>query len=70
MKLLRFGEAGNEKPGVLLNGKMVDTSSFGEDYGEAFFETDGLTRLQTWLTKNQTSLPSISEGTRIASCIP
>jgi len=69
MKLLRFGEAGNEKPGILLGGKKVDASSFGEDYGEAFFETDGLPRLQTWLTKNQTSLPLISEGTRIASCI-
>lgn len=69
MKLLRFGEAGNEKPGILLNGKMVDASSFGEDYGEAFFETDGLTRLQTWLTKNQNSLPLVPTGTRIASCI-
>ncbi len=45
MKLLRFGEAGKEKPGILLNGKMLDASSFGEDYGEAFFETNGLTRL-------------------------
>lgn len=69
MKLLRFGEAGNEKPGILLNGKMVDASSFGEDYGEAFFETDGLKRLQTWLTKNQNSLPLVPAGTRIASCI-
>jgi 2,4-didehydro-3-deoxy-L-rhamnonate hydrolase len=69
MKLLRFGEAGNEKPGILLNGNMVDASSFGEDYGEAFFETDGLTRLQTWLTKNQNSLPLVPTGTRIASCI-
>jgi 2,4-diketo-3-deoxy-L-fuconate hydrolase len=69
MKLLRFGEAGNEKPGILLNGKMFDVSAFGEDYGEAFFESDGLRRLETWLTKNQTSLPMVADRTRIASCV-
>ena len=37
MKLFRFGEAGKEKPGVLIDGKMFDASAFGEDYGEAFF---------------------------------
>jgi 2,4-didehydro-3-deoxy-L-rhamnonate hydrolase len=69
MKLLRFGEAGNEKPGILLNGKMFDVSAFGEDYNEAFFESDGLRRLETWLTKNQTSLPMVADRTRIASCV-
>ncbi len=69
MKLLRFGEAGNEKPGILLNGKMFNVSAFGEDYNEAFFESDGLRRLETWLTKNQTSLPMVADRTRIASCV-
>jgi len=68
MKLFRFGEAGNEKPGILLNGKMYDASAFGEDYGEAFFGSDGLTRLTTWLAKNQASLPLVKDGTRIGSC--
>jgi 2,4-didehydro-3-deoxy-L-rhamnonate hydrolase len=69
MKLLRFGQAGDEKPGILLNGKMFDVSAFGEDYNEAFFESDGLRRLETWLTKNQTSLPMVADRTRIASCV-
>ena len=31
MKLIRFGQAGNEKPGVVLeNNKRVDVSAFGE----------------------------------------
>ncbi|MEY4931036.1 MAG: hypothetical protein RI909_1760, partial [Bacteroidota bacterium] len=68
MKLFRFGEAGNEKSGVLINGKMYDASSFGEDYGEAFFESDGLTRLASWLTKNQSSLTEVKEGTRLGAC--
>jgi 2,4-diketo-3-deoxy-L-fuconate hydrolase len=69
MKLFRFGEAGNEKPGVLLNGKRLDVSSFGEDFGETFFETNGLSRLEDWLKNNQTSLPEVKEGTRYGSCI-
>jgi len=68
MKLFRFGEAGKEKPGILLNGKMFDASAFGEDYGEAFFGSDGLARLATWLNKNQSSLPEVKEGTRIGAC--
>ena len=68
MKLFRFGELGKEKPGVLISGKKYDASAFGEDYGETFFETDGLARLQTWLSKNQASLPLVNEDARIGSC--
>lgn len=52
MKLLRFGQPGNEKPGVLINNEICDVSAFGEDFGEKFFETDGLNRLKSWLAKN------------------
>jgi len=66
MKLIRFGEAGNEKPGVLLDsGKRIDVSDFGEDYTEAFFETDGINRLKTWLSKEQDNCPEISAETRL-----
>jgi 2-keto-4-pentenoate hydratase/2-oxohepta-3-ene-1,7-dioic acid hydratase in catechol pathway len=69
MKLFRFGEAGKEKPGILLNGKMHDASAFGEDIGETFFESGGLERLSAWIKDNQSSLPLVKEGTRIGSCI-
>lgn len=68
MKLFRFGEVGKEKPGVLLEGKHYDASAFGEDYGEAFFESKGLERLETWLSQNKTSLPLVNEGTRFGAC--
>ena len=42
MKLIRFGEFNKEKPGVIINDEYYDASSFGEDYNEQFFETDGL----------------------------
>lgn len=60
MKLLRFGEPGKEKPGVLVDEKILDASSFGEDFGERFFETDGLSRLKKWLDTNQANLPVVS----------
>jgi 2,4-didehydro-3-deoxy-L-rhamnonate hydrolase len=59
MKLLRFGEPGNEKPGVLVNNEIYDVSSFGEDFGEKFFATDGIARLVTWLPR-QSNLPKVS----------
>lgn len=70
MKIIRFGNEGNEKPGVQLpNGSRIDVSAFGEDYTEAFFETDGLKRLETWLETNASDCPSISEDTRLGSPI-
>ena len=68
MKLIRFGEAGKEKTGVIINDKRYDTSAFGEDYNEQFFETDGLNRLSTFL-KDNNNLPQISEDVRLGSPI-
>ncbi|MEO7991951.1 MAG: fumarylacetoacetate hydrolase family protein [Chryseolinea sp.] len=67
MKLLRFGEAGKEKPGVLLNNEIHDASSFGEDFGEIFFEKDGINRFKKWLGENQSKLPKVSSGVRIGA---
>lgn len=68
MKLFRFGEPGQEKPGVVLQDKHYDASAFGEDYGEAFFELDGLNRLTKWLDQNKNSLPQVKEGIRFGPC--
>ncbi|PWU02414.1 MAG: ureidoglycolate lyase [Bacteroidetes bacterium] len=66
MKLIRFGNSGEEKPGVeLQNGKRVDISGFGEDFNEHFFETDGLNRLKKWLQENQAGCPEISAKDRL-----
>ncbi|UYQ91524.1 fumarylacetoacetate hydrolase family protein [Chitinophaga horti] len=69
MKLIRFGLAGAEKPGVVTNDGMFDVSSFGEDFGEKFFETDGLTRLEQWWKANGATAPKVAEGTRLGSPI-
>jgi len=45
MKLTRFGDRGEEKPGLVLNdGTRVDVSAAVTDYNEEFFGTGGLER--------------------------
>lgn len=68
MKLIRFGERGQEKPGLLLkDGNRIDASAFGSDYDEAFFESDGLARLDSWLRKNASSAPRVAPSVRLGS---
>ncbi|MGN6440029.1 MAG: fumarylacetoacetate hydrolase family protein [Agriterribacter sp.] len=68
MKLIRFGQAGKEKPGVVLqDGKRIDVSAFGEDYTEQFFETDGLERLAKWLKDNAAKAPVVSNTERLGA---
>ena len=70
MKLIRKGEPLEESPGLLLpDGREVDASSFGEDYDEVFFETDGLERLGAWAKENADDLPLFAEGERYGSPI-
>src|SRR5579872_3140786 len=65
MKLIRYGEPGKEKTGIIINDKKYDTSAFGEDYGEHFFETDGLKRLADFVKSNR--LSEIPGGSRLGS---
>ena len=68
MKLIRFGEQGTEKPGVLLpDGSYVDVSTGIEDYNEAFFASGGLARLSSWLEKNGSSAPRVDTSVRLGS---
>ncbi len=68
MKLIRFGAAGNEKPGVQLeDGRRLDVSSFGQDYDEDFFGVDGIDRLKAWLQTNQQSCQKLSQDVRLGA---
>jgi 2,4-diketo-3-deoxy-L-fuconate hydrolase len=66
MKLIRFGEPGRERPGVLLrDGSRLDVSDFGSDYNEDFFGNGGLQSLQQWLEKNSSSAPRVTPTLRL-----
>ena len=68
MKLIRFGEKGNEKPGVQLeDGTWLDVSAFGQDYDEYFFGNDGINSLKKWLDANSDNCPKISADTRLGT---
>ncbi|GMQ24380.1 fumarylacetoacetate hydrolase family protein [Algoriphagus sp. oki45] len=70
MKLIRFGEKGKELPGIQTSeGKYLDCSGFGEDWNEAFFDSNGLDRLSDWLKSNQDKLKEILTGARLGSPI-
>ncbi len=66
MKLIRFGAAGKEKPGVLVGEKRIDVSSIVSDYNEAFFEENGLEKLQKELEANP-NLPEVDTQERLGS---
>ncbi len=66
MKLIRFGELGKEKPGIIMNNKWYDLSAFFTDFNEAFFEQDGLNQLQSFIAKNPT-LPEVEQSIRLGS---
>ena len=66
MKLIRFGEQGREVPGVVLSdGRRVDASSFGEDYDEAFFGSNGVERLGRWLAREASRSPIVPDDARL-----
>lgn len=69
MKLLRFGEQGHEKPGVMHNGIRKDCSAYFTDWNHAFFQNKGLEKLADLLKTKGDSLPNVSENERTASCI-
>jgi 2,4-diketo-3-deoxy-L-fuconate hydrolase len=66
MKLIRFGDVGQERPGLQLeNGDRVDASAYGEDYGETFFGSGGLDRLRTWAARDARTAPRVPAATRL-----
>lgn len=66
MKLIRFGEPGKEKPGVITGEKRLDVSSIVTDYNEAFFENNGLEKLKAALTNN-VSFPEVDATIRLGA---
>ena len=66
MKLIRFGEINNEKPGLLLpDGIKIDVSKFVKDYDEHFFGNQGIEKLNNWLEKNHDSCPVLENDVRL-----
>ncbi len=67
MKLIRHGEPGKEKPGIVSEGRQYDVSAFGQDYNEEFFATGGLEKLKRFAESQSGRLPELPAGTRLGS---
>lgn len=65
MKLIRFGEAGQEKPGVIVNDTWFDVSHLVDDYNEVFFGGDAIEKLKNDVQKG--GLTEVNKSTRLGS---
>jgi len=67
MKLIRYTANGHVKTGVVINGKNYDTSGFGEDYNEAFFNTFGISRLNDYIKSTNGNLPEAGDAIELTA---
>lgn len=67
MRLIRVGDAGSERPGVLLSsGERIDATGAGiGDYDEAFFGSDGLATLAAWIETEGADAPRFDDSERL-----
>jgi 2-keto-4-pentenoate hydratase/2-oxohepta-3-ene-1,7-dioic acid hydratase in catechol pathway len=72
VKLIRWGVAGKEKPGVLLHdGSRVDASSIVSDYTESFWNDGNFERLSQWVGSGASAAaPRVPAATRLGPPIP
>ncbi len=67
MKLIRFGDAGNEKPGLLdAQGKRRDLSAVFTDWDRAFFQKGGMDALAKLRPED---FPEVAEDVRWGACV-
>ena len=69
MKLFRYGNPGQEKPGVVWNDRHCSVAHVVADYNEAFFDAGGVQTLSDWLLANGNSLTPLEEGFRFGPCV-
>ena len=69
MKLIRFGDVGIEKPGILTyNDERKDFSAAFKDWDRTFFQNGGMDHLRKMLI-DISQFPEVNENARWASCI-
>jgi 2,4-diketo-3-deoxy-L-fuconate hydrolase len=68
MKLIRFGNEGYEKPGIIVNDIWYDVSSVVVDYNESFFANNDIKKLQDAVAAG-TSFPVVEPNTRMGSVV-
>ncbi|RIA08585.1 2-keto-4-pentenoate hydratase/2-oxohepta-3-ene-1,7-dioic acid hydratase in catechol pathway [Flavobacteriaceae bacterium MAR_2010_72] len=67
MKLLRFGNKDNEKPGIEIEGKRFDCSEHFKDWNHNFFQNEGISKLKEIVATK--TLHQIDNSIRLGSPI-
>jgi 2-keto-4-pentenoate hydratase/2-oxohepta-3-ene-1,7-dioic acid hydratase in catechol pathway len=67
MKLIRYGQAGQEKPGVIIDDTRYDVSAYINDYNEAFFTNHGMEQLTALMAKKKHVLVKVADDVRLGS---
>lgn len=66
MKLFRYGEPGDERPGVILqDGTRIDASVLVDEYDEIFLRTQGLERLREWVDHGAEGGTEVGDDVRL-----
>ncbi len=66
MKLIRYGNPGKEKPGIIIDDKMYGLPGFEGDYDSSFFGgEEGMIKLQAYLATHKDNLEELAIGTRL-----
>ncbi len=68
MKLIRFGNEGHEKPGIIVNDTWYDVSGVVTDYNEAFFSNNDIKKLQDAVAAG-ISFPVVEPTIRLGSVV-
>jgi hypothetical protein len=70
MKLIRCGEAGAERPGLLLaDGMRVAAPDCCRDYDERFFASGGVDRLREWAAGDLSGTEAVPEEVRWGAAV-
>lgn len=69
MKLFRFGNPGQEKPGVVIGDKHYSVAGHIADYDEAFFASGGLAKLAELVQGQADTLEPLAEGFRFGPAV-
>ncbi len=70
MRLIRFGQPGEEKPGVLLDDETrKDCSGLFADWNREFFQSGGLDSLARAIAEQGRNLPDVPSDARWAACV-
>ncbi|SDS86492.1 2-keto-4-pentenoate hydratase/2-oxohepta-3-ene-1,7-dioic acid hydratase (catechol pathway) [Mucilaginibacter mallensis] len=67
MKLIRYGNPGQEKPGVIIDDKKYALPGFSGDYDEDFFGGDGLQKLSEYIASHKNELEELPEDVRLGA---